>query len=115
MQRVVVRTPPRRARATRRAATGRRSSASCLPARGRGSLVTGFVLLLAVSFVGWLALDRRSANPPAAAASVPGWYIAVPHPATPEMKKEAAYLSRKHNLRQIEEPGASRVEIRRLN
>jgi hypothetical protein len=110
MRRVVVRTPPRR-----RASARRRTSASCVPARGNRHFVTGLVLLLAVSAVGWWAIGHgRSAEARAAAPMTPGLYVAIPHPATPEMRREAAYLSRRLNLRQIEEPGAPRVEIRRF-
>src|SRR6266480_593675 len=81
------------------------------PVRGRHYwLPLLLVLIVAGVFGAKLVVgESRSSQEPFA----PRFYIAVPHPATGEMRREAAYLSRKYDLREIEEPGAPRVEIRR--
>lgn len=48
------------------------------------------------------------------AISADGRYVALPHPADADTRRQAAYLARKYHLPLIAEPGAKTVEIRRF-
>lgn len=104
---VAIRRPARRARPQRVVRASRRQSGA------RRRLLIG---LLAVIVVVTAAIIKSSVDPrpyvqPLSAA---GRYVALPHPATADMKREAAFLARKYQLPLIAEPDATSVEIRRF-
>jgi hypothetical protein len=112
---VVLRRPATRSPSKKRgAATPRRMVRSARTSRrhGRSLLLVALLIVVGVGLAVRKSTGERGRY--GAPLSASGRYVSLPHPATAEMKRQAAYLARLHELPLIAEPGAARVEIRRF-